>query len=338
MENIQEQVVDQLRLNTEIIKNNKSLYLYNDNIDVTLADFNGELNKEDILANYYRNKFTLSDLFIVEAIATLTFADKGLIIKQLELMRKKEPDKLIYSIDSEYKKDGEIVSRLEVLCKNSLVRCFKFNVGPRSKVYKSYYCVTPHGYNYLKKIINRTEAYDDYIGVTPIDEVFKFLSAATVAVIGADSPYFKNMYTNNKFYIQETKKNTFTYAELLFEKDNKKRYMLIEPYFLNYHKGRLTEEAQLKHLEKRMETVTKYISARTLEIQPIIVFVCENMNGIRSLCNAIFKYFKYNYSNIYFTTEYLVFKRQDLKSSLFGIKSLEDGNPIVRDASKLDIL
>lgn len=327
----QEDIQLQLKKNFIILQSGETPYLYFDETNVELASNNGELSKEDIVVKYYNNVFTLSDLCIVEAVAKLSFAERYLIRLQLIRDKKEDSEKLI-SDAADITKDDILRNRLNILTKCSILRRFKF--VSRTGGIKTYYCCTAHGYNYLKRILNRKDGYDEYISVTPIDEVLKYLSANTVGLIASNSKNCKGMYAKNAYFSKETGKVDL-YNELVYEKNEKKRYILLEPFFMQYQKGRLTTRSYEKFAADRVKLVKSYISSKNSELPAVVVFLCENMEGIYKLAEHLNKNFKENLSRFYFTTDYLVFSNQDFNSSLFKVEI--ENNQLVWQLADLDM-
>jgi hypothetical protein len=187
----------------------KSKFCYHPEYDKqytkTLADEDSTkaiktLSKQEVIYLYERSFFTDSDLQIVKLIADHLFATQGMIEKSIRRFSANSGSEQYVPIIGELK---NLKTRLTSLVKAGILVKYLFDVpkpssgageeGENGKFTYSYYLVSPHGYNFLKRVLNYGGSYDEYLSITPLDEVFKYLSTNAVGQALYDVPGFLGM-------------------------------------------------------------------------------------------------------------------------------------------------
>jgi len=303
----------------KFLKDTQTPFLYHEDINKAFCKDNKNLTKEEVLVRYETNEFTISDLIIVQALAKIVFGTKEMILKVLENLSKEYPDKPIL-VDSKALK-----GRLSKLVKSAVMKRFTFHLQSDKRTH-SYYCVSPHGYNYIKRIFRFKDKYDEYIAVTPIDEVMKCLAATSVAQEFTTKSSFIDFQIGKNFYIKE--KGLFTlYAEVETLVGGEKKHTLIEPLYFKYDKNRISEKELQESLIERMEVISTYFSKRMETNMPTIFFVCENIGGIRRAMALGAEYLASYKNYIYYTTDAVV-HNVGIEKSLMRIEEIDKGMPV----------
>lgn len=300
-----------------IFKEKKSPFLYHDNINVEYSPKNGNLNKEEVIVRYYTKSFTDSDLVIVNALARITFGTKELIWKALELESKRYPDRPVMTDEKNFNQ------RLEVLTKCCLIRKFFFyNV---SGVKQSYYCVTAHGYNFIKRKLNFKSKYDDYLSITTADEVMRHLAAVSSALEFLRSSKFLEISTDIPYYIKDDGLKKL-YAEVITKGESRNNYILFEPFYLAYDKKRFNEQEFNEYLEDRINVVTNYIKDKGEQGNVFVILICEGLAGITRAMNVVAKKLLLHKKAIFYTTDGGVYS-VGIGNALISLNEVQDGVP-----------
>ena len=286
------------------------------------------LNKLEVLDWYDRGHISVSDLYIVYAVSMLTFANTYQIIDYITLWKEHNKD---IPIPSTMDKDS-IVSRLKTLCGGSFLRRHKFtniNGEPRD-----YFYTTPHGNNFLKKLLYFKGNYDEYLGAIHIQEVLKYLSINQISLkviesIAAKYPIevsSKPFFTTHSLYFDKATRSTVEIYGFFNLKDRNKR-ILLEPFRMKYDELCYSKNQMVTLAEERFEFLKRYISDFVRDNSGSeslnVVFVCENLASIKILAKQISKWDEYFYSYVSFTTDKLI-RDKGLENSSFKVK-LDDG-------------
>lgn len=300
-----------------ILKETQTPFMYHEDLNLEYCSNNKSLNKEEVLVKYYTNYFTVSDLVIVKALSKIVFGTNTMIWKVLELFKRKYP-KMPVLTDAKLLKN-----RLTVLTKSSIIKRFKFiPIGGNSP--HSYYCITPHGYNYIKRIMNFKDKYDEYIGVTPPDEVMKYLASVAVAEEFIDHDSFIDFNVDVSFYTKELGLQNI-YVEVKTNVNDKENTIIIEPLYFKFDTNRMSEEEYMLNLRERLRVIEKYISTKVEDDTPTIMFVCENVSGIKQAMELASEHLALYKNYMYFTTDSVTHK-MGVKGVL-RIEAIENNKP-----------
>lgn len=312
----------------KVINNKPTPFQYHPNIDFKSSWYNKQLTVDEITTNYYKSYFTLSDLFIVKAIAEIEVGTKAMIQEVLVNQKNHFPDK---AIPNEY---DALAGRLKVLAQTSLIKRFQFNTVDEREA--SVYCVTAHGYNYIKRICNFTKAYDQYYCVTPVDEMVKSLAAINIMLQFKKYPSFIKHTSNMNYYEKSIGRNKL-YAEVKTKVDDKVYYVLIDTLYYKHNPARISEEEIKRAMDHRIEVIKSYYTQKGSKGVPIIIFACEDMGGLKKAVQYVLSNLKNYLTRIYFTTDSVVYSNQSIENSLVSL-SLQDGKATLTSEIKHDFL
>lgn len=288
----------------DLIKKSTSPFIYHNEVNVEADKNNKNLSKDDVLFLYNQDTFVLSDLHIVKMIAQYSFLTQIQIFSAIQAYLNKYPNiPLVKDVDG-------LRNRLRYLTKSALIRRYHFQALDKNKNQlkkQSYYCVSPHGYNYIKRIVNFKEKYNEYIAATPIDEVFKFLSTGVViqALINKSSSITFTM--NKQVYVKEIKSIYDIYGEIKNKVNNIDYRVLIEPFKLRYDKNRMTEIEWKNNLNERIDFIKTYFSRYSADVSPYVIFSCEDLEGLKQAMKIIKDPLEDYLDSIYFTTDAILF-------------------------------
>ncbi|WP_459195639.1 hypothetical protein [Wukongibacter baidiensis] len=317
----------------DLINKSTSPFIYHDEVDAKADKNNKNLSKDDVLFLYNQDGFVLSDLHIVKLIAKYTFATQIQIFNAIQICRNKYPDiPLVDDIDG-------LRNRLKHLTKSALIRRYQFQaLDQRTGKLKqqSYYCVSAHGYNYIKRIVNFKDKYDEYIAVTPVDEVFKYLTTGVVIQTLINRNPSLGFKTNKQLYIKELRNLYDIYGEVKSKINGANHSVVIEPFKTRYNKNRMTEEEWKSNLTGRMEFIKAYFTKNSVENIPHVVFACEDLMGLKEAMKTVIDCLEGYLDNVYFTTDAVLFFYGLDKALIKIIK--ENGKPILHYEENIPFL
>lgn len=314
-----------------IFEEARSLYIYHPECNKTPASnlsYGDDtrsiktLSKLDVIACYDKGMFTNSDLQIANVVAKNIFASQGMVEKYIEHMTatksEKESVPIIQSMN--YLKD-----RLKTLTKANILIKYSYNALPHEgkEFYKhSYYLVSPHGYNFLKKIVGFSENYDEYLAVTPIDEVFKYLSAVMVSQGFFAQAGFKDYKMNVPFYRKEKKQLHYIYSLIDVQKDEVDYKVVLEPIKFRFDRNRISEKDWVESIHKRFILLKEYINHMISKGTSSfgIIIACEDIKGIKNAGLFVNKYLSDYLPYIYLTTDGVV-SLKGIKNAFISISS-----------------
>lgn len=278
------------------------------------------LNKMEVTSLYDSKLFTDSDLHIVKIVANNLFATQKMIEKAIFLnnARSNESTYVPMIADLEFLK-----SRLTDLVKANILIKYIFQV-PRSDnsgnyINLSYYLTSPHGYNFIKRILNFDKNYDEYLAVTPIEEVFHYLSTGSVC-----QEFMKlsgvTYEVDMPFYSKNTKKLNKLYGKISMNKDGVEYRIVVEPLKFLFNRNRISEDDFIRNLNTRFLIVKEYLQTLLAKADKkfYLIFVCDDYAGLRNACILADRNLKEYMPYIYFTTDKLC--SRGLDEALIQIK------------------
>lgn len=299
----------------ELFNAAKSFFIYHPDLNQTAVDNLAyedpsktikTLSKLDVQYLYDTKYFSLSDLHIAKVVAKHVFVTQSMVKRYIDYCYKmtsaKEYMPVINDVDA-------LKLRLQILAKAGILTRYAFDTYHyeyEDKLLKmSYYLVSPHGYNYLRRILDYKEPYDEYLAITPIEEVFKCLAVNSVCLSFLKIEAFRDYNLDFPFYIKEFKSKEKIYGVVDVVSDNINRKVIIEPFKLTYNKMRISEETFKLELNKRFKILKEYIGYLQSKgyTNNDIIFVCEDFDGIKKAGKMANHYLPEYMETIYFTTD-----------------------------------
>ncbi len=294
----------------KLINDKQTPFLFHQDIELTLTKENKNLTMDEVMVKYLTNYFTLSDLFIANAIADVEYGTRDMIHRVLIYHSTKYKDKII---PTDYE---SLKGRLSVLTQSSIVRRFQYQT-PNKKIV-AFYTLTAIGYNFIKRICGFSKTYDSLASVTPVDNIVKKLAAMNIMLYFTKLHSFVDYDTNINFYQKSLGLNKLN-CEIKTKVDNNWYYVLIEPIYFRYNDKRISQSEVEKEIEHRIRMVKSYFSNRTTKGMPIILFVCENKEGIIKVIKFAIKQLPNYLNRIYLTTDSVVYNNNGIHNSLINV-------------------
>ena len=300
-----------------------SPFLYHPEHDTRLDKDCKGLSKEEVITRYHMNEIADTDLLIAKALAKIVFGTTDLINKAVEVQRIREPEKKLTE------DRGALKGRLGALVKTGLVKKFKYRCLHDGREH-AYFCLNGHGYNFLKRIYRFTDRYDEYLSITPFDEVVKWMATATAVLSAAKEPTVTRYQMGQPYFSKEAGRHNL-YGELETLVGGQKQLVLFEPIFFHRNEERITVNEQEAFQKERLAVVGDYLTKRYVE-NPNVIIVCEDKEGLKKAMAICAKEFPSAIHHFYFTTDVLV-HRHGLRNSLMRIAELKNGAPGVIDTN-----
>lgn len=300
---------------SDLFDSARSLFIYHPNLNkevvANLAYDDATKNlktltKLEVQYLYDTGFFSLSDLHIVKIVAKHVFVTQSMVKKYIDYNNKYADGVNRVYITSDI---DNIKNRLTNLVKAGVLTRYIFytyHYEHTDKLMKmSYYLVSPHGYNYIKRILNYKEPYDEYLAVWPIEEVFKFLVVNTVCQRFLTEKSFKEYNIDFPFYIKELKSKERIYAVIDVAVEDGSKKVIVEPFKLNYNNMRISENEFKMELNNRFKVLKEYIQFLQGNgyVSNDIIFVCEDFKGIKQAAKMATHYLPEYLDNIYYTTD-----------------------------------
>ncbi len=267
------------------------------------------LSKNDVNFMYYNNVFTLSDLHVVKYVAENIFCTVPMLKRSIKHYHETTEDsqKVILSVNTEHLKErlDTGLCRAQILVKTLFASHRKASAGDNNrKEYMSYYTCTPHGYNFIKRLIGYDRPYDEYSSILALDQVFKYLSVITVCQTFYDIPGFKNYKINNQEYtvnIKTGRKYYSPYGVVNLEAENNRTKVIIEPFFRSYNKSRISGNAYIAEVKERFANIGDYLQ-KNFDMTHLI-FSCEDISAIKAAVDLTKEYLPGCTNKVYFTID-----------------------------------
>lgn len=307
----------------QVIEASITPFMYHDEINVR-ADDAKAFDRNEVLYNYNTKAFTDSDLQLVKILASQVFST----LTQLSSAVKYETNKRPYLKNMITIEQDNIKSRLGKLCKSGIVQKYKYLPYKKalegSTTPASYYFVTPHGYNYIKRILHFDRPYDEYLGAYPVEEVFKYLSANTVLCAMFQSQKMLSFENFKRVYWQSEKKVIPIYSQAETEVDGIKNEILFEPLKFKFNEQRLHRDEMKEFLNKRIQFLAEYLDEVEADINRYLVFLAEDISGIKIAANLIADSPLIDLSNqVFITTDAAAHMVGDVSSILLTLQRSE---------------
>lgn len=298
----------------EMFERTKSQFVYHPGYDKTVVSNLAYddpsktikiLSKQEVQYLYDSNYFTDSDLQIANVVAKHVFATQGMIKKYIDYFHKVKTDMDAVPLISDM---NSLKGRLQVLVKAGILSRYLFTVPHFLEADKefqmSYYLVSPHGYNYLKRILNNGQSYDEYLGITPLDEVFKYLCVNIFCQSLLDIKNFKNYTIERSFYSNQSRKKHAIYGVIDMEKDSCKKKIIVEPFRINYNPNRFSINEFNNNLINRFNLIKEYGNMLMSKGEDYdVMFVCEDFEGLKKAAKFVSNRIPELQEKIYFSTD-----------------------------------
>lgn len=268
----------------------KSPYTYNTEHSKERTDRDSErqgkgLSKHDI--NYYWDQgyFTTSDLQLVKLVAENVFCSTRMLKKSLLLFRRSSENKdiSILSDEKNLRDRLRVLVKCELLIKYTLRNNIDFTASNSKTDVEHYYCVSPHGYNYIKRQLYFNRNYDEYLCSTPIEEVFKYLSAvmACQAISCVDGSI--DYVIDTPFYSKLLKRKVSLYGIVKADKNDKKFTVIVEPIKFEYEPKKITKVVWDNLIVERFLILKEAICELQKDNPSTnirVMFVCNDLRSI----------------------------------------------------------
>lgn len=266
------------------------------------------LSKNDVHCMYLNNIFTLSDLQIARFVAENVYATVPILKKAINYYhnRTRDKDKVALSIQTNYLKE-----RLDSgLCRGQILYKTVFysakSNGEETKTKMSYYTCSPHGYNYLKRIVGFDKTYDEYTGVLGIDQVFKYLSSIVICQTFYESDVFKGYeICNQEFTLNNKTGRKFysPYGKVYLDTPDRPTKYIIEPFSLSFNRLRISEKSYITDVTSRFASIKEYLGRSMVKYDAYVIFTCEDIKGIKAAVELSKKYLPESLDRILFTID-----------------------------------
>lgn len=307
----------------EILESSVSLFIYHNMCDKAVSSKSKNLSISEVIDSYDRGKFTDSDLQIANIVASHVFSNEGMIgnaIKQYNKLSTGDGITLMEDVELNLK------GRLTELVKSDILKKYNYvSLDAKSgKPFKhSYYLNTAHGYNFLKRLMNFDDNYDQYLAIRPIEEVFKYLGTVSVTQSLQKMTGFIKYKIDKPviFKDKHIKSNIFGIVDIA--KKNRTHRVVLEPLRLKFNKNRITADDWSKEIDFRFLILRNYTRAIISKYDYSIVIICEDLEGIKKACELTLKNMPEYLGNIFFTTDAAV-NRYGAENSMLELKSNGD--------------
>ncbi|MGE4282817.1 MAG: hypothetical protein AB7G87_03775 [Clostridia bacterium] len=299
------------------------------------------LSKAEVMYLYDSKTFTDSDLQLAKIVAKNIFCTVPMLVKSLAHFTKYKTKNNTIAIMNEYASESArqlLRGRLDVLVSANILNKYFFPVkkirnGEEVSGNMGYYLVSPHGYNFLKRILNFNDNYDEYLSITPLEDVFKYLTTSTICQAFYEIPGFIDYNIDIPFYCKTQKKLTRIYGAVTLEKDDSKYKIIVEPVKFNFNQFRITQQEWEKFIHEHLEVLKAYLDGLLVKQKQFRVLIaCEDIEGLQNSAKLIYQYLKDYLPYIYFTMDAIAFSYGVDKTC---IQMKENGNLIPK---VLDIL
>ncbi len=269
-----------------------------------------ELSKHEV--NYYWDEgyFTVSDLQLVKLVAENVFCSTKMLKKSLLIFRRNTENKDIAILsDESYLRDRlRVLVKCEMLIKYTL----RLNIDDvANKDVEHYYCVSPHGYNYIKRQLYFNKKYDEYLSSLPVEEVFKYLSTVMACQSFSTVKGFEKYLIENSFYSSTLKKMVKLYGEVKVTTSSGKHVIIVEPLKFEYERQKITKQTWENLIVERFTILKEGL----LEVQKenpdaniSFMIVCNDLSGINKAASLAKTYLCEYLHCIYFVIDTIIEK------------------------------
>ena len=258
-----------------------------------LAIINGEIN-------------TISDCYIIYAIATLGCADISTIAEFLRIFKKRNPELYIPELDKDALK-----SRLNTLKKHG----FLFNIlydlpadGEHTQVAKcSLYTAAKDAISIMNARLRKQVKPNNWIEVKPIDELIGIAASSAVLTKIAQRDAFVKFESG--IFRGRNSGVTWFDGEFISAIEGQKYYCALMSLYLHKHPEYATEDDQKELVNYKLNTIRDYLRMRTQKGIAKIILVCENNDDMVRFSRNLMSTGAFDeelLKNIHFTTYSLV--------------------------------
>lgn len=292
----------------QYMKDHPSIYTYFDGLNYeksykqvdyeakSLAIVNGEIN-------------TISDCYIIYAIAVLGCADIQTIARFLQVYRKRNPELFI----PELSKDS-LKNRLNALKKHG----FLFNIqyvipavegseDNKTEAKCSLYTAGKDAVSIMNSRLRKQVKPNNWIEVKPVDELIGIAASSAVLARIAESEAFKKFETG--IFRGRNSGTTWLDGEFVSEIDNQRYYVAIMSLYLHKHPEYATEEDQKELVNYKLNTIRDYLRTRTQKGIAKVILVSENNDDMVRFSRSLMSTGAFDedmLKNVHFTTYSLV--------------------------------
>lgn len=291
-------------------------YTYKENLNLALKEeCNRTLNRAEFFMQVNKQGWTNSDeairdAFLLEALNTLGHATVDMVSQYLLTMHRLYPDKLIpYCDEKDWQVRHECIrKRLRSLCSRSAAVCRDYVAANRSVI--EVFTLTPYGWSFAKGKIDNIYGMDDGAIFREGVEMFKRMSAFTVAlsVMGDKrcTGYVINGRSSNLPKEKQKSENGYIYSFCQLREKEREITYIIEPVFYSFDARVTTKEEHLDRMRERFKALEAIYSdmAKKLETEMGLIIVVEDRAGL----DMISEYVANNadselFENVIFTSE-----------------------------------
>jgi len=310
----------------DILQNTSSLYMYHDSCEKTPSAKSKPLSKNDVIAEYDSGKFTNSDLQIVKLVAKNVFCTQGMIEKEIKHYNKVNHGSGVMLMDTV---EVNLKSRLTDLVKCDILKKYTYttpDLKTGNMFNYSYYLTSPHGYNFIKRILKYNDNYDEYLAIKPLEEVLKYLSVvATVQSLYDLEGYISNVI-DKPLFLKDKRIMTNLYGYVDFERKKKQCRLVLEPVKFKHNKEIISDADWLKDIEFRYSVLKAYMQSLMGKYEYAVLLLCDDIEGIKRAGELALKIIPEYINYIYFSTDAVVV-RYGVDAALLQLK--ENGDMVV---------
>lgn len=311
-----------------LIEKSTTPFMYHNQMDLKQDVINKSLGKAEVMLLYENNYFTVSDLLIAKIAAKYVYSSEIHIKKAIEHFHKtaKDDDRVaLISID-EYQRG--IKSRLGQLCKADILKRYMYQAFKEYGELRpqSYYFVSAHGYNYIKRIVNFKGNYDEYLAIRPIEEALSYLSVNTVISSFYEYDSFKGFENDVSFYSKDKQSKASIYSIVETEVNGLKYKIYLEPLKFNFNDNRISKNEWKENIIERLEILKEAVlKDKDNNSIKYIMFICEDIKGVQIAVTYVREYLADIKGICLFTTDGVVFT-SGLERSIVSIVDTQGEN------------
>lgn len=292
-----------------LIEKSTTPFMYHDRIDLVQDKINNSLSKEEVVLLYERNFFTISDLLIAKIVAKYVYASELHVKKAIKYFHETAAEDDKVGLISADEADKALKGRLEQLCKADIIKRYRYQALKEYGELKlqSYYFVSPHGYNYIKRIVNFKENYDEYLAIRPIEDVFNYLSINTVISSFYEHNCLKKFENDVPFYSKDKRIKTNIYSIVETEANGVKHKIYLEPLRFRFNDNRISKNEWKENIIERLGILKEAVLKHNDNSIKYIIFICEDIKGLQIGVSYVLQYLQDIKDICLFTTDGVVF-------------------------------
>lgn len=294
-------------------------FMYHDEIvDSDFVNKFKRLDPDEIFLLMEEGRVTMSDFFVVMAIAKLHFGTRQTIEAYVAWHKERNPELAVISPDA-------VHDRLNQLQKAGIVASFSLFHGLK-RPRQPYYALTQHAIPILKARLGFDDYYNRYNVHTPADEVVKQLSVNSVLLHLLKAGHVQDFTCSRSMY-DKTVNSVDKYnlhASVTTKVGDEEYGIIIEGLHGNYNANRITSKRQSKIVIDRLKLISSAVRQnKDAGKKSILIFVTEDMIRLQKNMNLIGRLFPEMIHFSYFTTPTVVHK-YGISNSLVRVTQLTD--------------